>query len=285
MVKNNVGEWDTNADNNTDVGGINIAEGMPAASVNNAMREMMAQTREFWNRQIATVETFSAAYTAVLTDRSKLLRFTDTATLTLTAAATLTDGWYVFVSATGGTVTIDPNAAETIDGATTLAVATGDSVLVFCNGSTFYTLNFRITPGSVGTSELADGSVTGAKIPSSAITATHLAANSVGSSEIAASAVGLSELSSAAETELKENDVSTTTSSSEISFVIGHHIGCTSVATSGSANPRNSTVSPRLHTSFANEYNLAGSGLFLSGTWRQRGKSGDSEFAILQRIS
>jgi len=43
MAKNTVGDWDTTANNNTDVGGISIAEGMMAANVNNAMREMMAQ--------------------------------------------------------------------------------------------------------------------------------------------------------------------------------------------------------------------------------------------------
>jgi hypothetical protein len=41
--KNAITDWDTNPDNNTDVGGINIAEGCPAANLNNSERTMMAQ--------------------------------------------------------------------------------------------------------------------------------------------------------------------------------------------------------------------------------------------------
>ena len=47
MAKNSVSDWDTTANNNTDVGGINIAENCPAANVNNAMREIMAQVADY----------------------------------------------------------------------------------------------------------------------------------------------------------------------------------------------------------------------------------------------
>lgn len=43
MAKNAVGDWDTTASNNSDVGGVNIAENCPAAGINNAIRTMMAQ--------------------------------------------------------------------------------------------------------------------------------------------------------------------------------------------------------------------------------------------------
>lgn len=43
MAKTDTSQWDITATNNADVGGINIAEGMAAAGVNNAMREIMAQ--------------------------------------------------------------------------------------------------------------------------------------------------------------------------------------------------------------------------------------------------
>ena len=43
MSKNAIGDWSTTADNNADVGGINIAEGMSPANVNNALREIMSQ--------------------------------------------------------------------------------------------------------------------------------------------------------------------------------------------------------------------------------------------------
>ena len=43
MPKTSVDQWDATAGNNTDVGGINIDEGMSPGDVNNAIREMMAQ--------------------------------------------------------------------------------------------------------------------------------------------------------------------------------------------------------------------------------------------------
>lgn len=45
MPKNAVSDWDTTAINNTDVGGINIAEGCAMANLNNGMREIMAQIK------------------------------------------------------------------------------------------------------------------------------------------------------------------------------------------------------------------------------------------------
>ena len=45
MPKSAVSDWDTVAANNTDIGGISIAEGCAMANLNNAMREMMAQIK------------------------------------------------------------------------------------------------------------------------------------------------------------------------------------------------------------------------------------------------
>lgn len=46
MSKDKVSEWSSTAANNTDVGGVNIAEGMAPSGVNNAMREIMAQIKD-----------------------------------------------------------------------------------------------------------------------------------------------------------------------------------------------------------------------------------------------
>lgn len=46
MPKNKVSEWSSNPANNTDVGGINIAEGCAPSGINNAIREMMAQIKD-----------------------------------------------------------------------------------------------------------------------------------------------------------------------------------------------------------------------------------------------
>jgi hypothetical protein len=87
----------------------------------------------------ANVLAKSANYTALLVDRSKLIKSTATLTLSLTAAATLLDGWFIDVRADTGTTTIDPNGAETIDGAATLALSVGQSCRVRCDGSNFTT--------------------------------------------------------------------------------------------------------------------------------------------------
>lgn len=47
MAKTKISEFDTNPDNNTDIDGINIAENCPPANINNAIRELMSQLKDF----------------------------------------------------------------------------------------------------------------------------------------------------------------------------------------------------------------------------------------------
>lgn len=82
----------------------------------------------------------SSGYTAVAADAGKTLRFTAAATLALTAAAALGNGWSLNVVADGGAVTIDPNGSETINGQTTLVVPNGTSATIICDGSNFFTV-------------------------------------------------------------------------------------------------------------------------------------------------
>ncbi|TAX54729.1 hypothetical protein [Rhizobium leguminosarum] len=81
----------------------------------------------------------SGDYTALSSDDNAIHRFTAAATLTLTAAATLGADWHYAVIADGGDVTIDPNGAETIDGAATLVIKNGYSVEIICSGAAFFT--------------------------------------------------------------------------------------------------------------------------------------------------
>jgi hypothetical protein len=46
MPKNKVSEYSATAANNTDIGGINIAEGCAPSGINNAIRELMAQLKD-----------------------------------------------------------------------------------------------------------------------------------------------------------------------------------------------------------------------------------------------
>ena len=47
MAKTKISEFDSNPANNTDIDGINLAEGMAPGLVNNAIRELMAQLKDF----------------------------------------------------------------------------------------------------------------------------------------------------------------------------------------------------------------------------------------------
>lgn len=94
--------------------------------------------------------TKSGAYTVVAADRGKTIVCTGTWSLSLTAAATLADGFsFAVVNAGTGTITIDPNLTEQIDGATTLALAAGKSAVVCCNGSAFYSIGAKATGGLI----------------------------------------------------------------------------------------------------------------------------------------
>jgi hypothetical protein len=74
-------------------------------------------------------------------DFNKTLICTGSWTQTVTAAATLADGFVFHIRNAGtGTITLDPNSSETVDGATTIAIGPGESFSVFCNGSAFYTV-------------------------------------------------------------------------------------------------------------------------------------------------
>ncbi len=72
-------------------------------------------------------------------DKARLIDITSGSfTQTLTAAATLGAGWFVYLTNTGsGTVTVDPNGSETIGGVATATLRPGDVWLVVCTGSAF----------------------------------------------------------------------------------------------------------------------------------------------------
>lgn len=137
MVKPNFLSWDTTANNNEDVGGVNIKEGCAPSGINNAIREIMAQLRaDIDGGMVYTAK--ATNYTAVANDNNGYLRFTAAATLSLTAVATLGADWHVFVQADGGDVIVDPNASETINGASTITIRNGESALIISNGSAFF---------------------------------------------------------------------------------------------------------------------------------------------------
>lgn len=83
----------------------------------------------------------SSNYTVIATDRGVVFVCTGTFTLSLTAAATLADGFtFAVINAGTGIVTIDPNSTEQIDGANTKDIAAGSWAIVSCTGAAFYSM-------------------------------------------------------------------------------------------------------------------------------------------------
>lgn len=93
--------------------------------------------------RLGSIQSKNANYTPVVTDFGRAIKCTAALTLALTAAATLGNGWfiYLYVDAAGGTVVIDPNSSETVQGATTFNMYPGDEAVLLCDGSNF-TLRF-----------------------------------------------------------------------------------------------------------------------------------------------
>lgn len=86
-------------------------------------------------------------YTVVAADRGKVIQCTGTLTINIAAAATLGDGFCFAIRNSGtGSVTVDPNLTETINGTTTVMVGAGDFVIVYCNGSNFSTVGGSSAP-------------------------------------------------------------------------------------------------------------------------------------------
>ena len=130
------------ASGNNSVGGINIATGCSPANVDNALRKIVDDIGEgLANGYFATAlpATKSAGYTVLTTDRGKLFNCTSALTLALPVAATAAAGFMFWVKANGAAVILDANAAELIDGAATVTIASGSSAFVVCTGTAWVT--------------------------------------------------------------------------------------------------------------------------------------------------
>lgn len=105
-------------------------------------------------------------------DTKKLINITSgTFTQTFVAAATLGAGWYVWIKNSGsGTITLNPDGTETIDGEETITMSPGDTRLISCTGTLFYSVlvptqtSVAITGGTITgitNLEATGGTITG----------------------------------------------------------------------------------------------------------------------------
>lgn len=88
------------------------------------------------NKSLLLYSARSSNTALAVSDSGTLIDATGTYTQTFAAAATLGSGWWCYVRNAGaGVITLDPNASETIGGATTLDVAVGEAYLIQCTGA------------------------------------------------------------------------------------------------------------------------------------------------------
>lgn len=112
------------------------AGGTGASNATDARANLTAATRR-------TRSAKAANYTAQATDDGAWFEATAAITLSFAAAATLGNRWECLVFANGGDVTLDPNGAETINGAATLVIEDGGAALVHCTGATLHAVTMH----------------------------------------------------------------------------------------------------------------------------------------------
>ncbi len=88
------------------------------------------------------VTTFSSAYTAIASDRASYYVWDSGAgTLTLTAAGTLGNDWFMMLRNGGtGTLTVAPSGGNLINGAASISLQPSDSCFICCSSVAFYTV-------------------------------------------------------------------------------------------------------------------------------------------------
>jgi hypothetical protein len=154
MAKISVLDYDiATAANNSDIGSIAILGTSPISNFDNAFRELMLEIGVAITRHVTKA---AGTYTPAKTDHNQLWRATGAVTLNLTAAATLTTGWALWLKADGGAILVDPNSTETINGATTLTIPDGSSAFVVCTGTAFFA---NVVGNSSGPSSATDKAI------------------------------------------------------------------------------------------------------------------------------
>lgn len=103
----------------------------------------------------------------IVTDtyQNNVIECTAALTLSLEAAATSGEGFvFTVYNSSAGNVIIDPDGAEQINGATTLTVAAGRSVLVVCTGSAWSGLFLSAAVGTIASQDANNVAITGGTI-------------------------------------------------------------------------------------------------------------------------
>lgn len=163
MPKSSIGDYDTVAANNSDVGGINIAEGCPAAGINNALRELMAQIAAWRDGAItALLPKAGGTMTGNLSDMGSGSTVKDPGGAAQSVgyrnipSNPRSTGYTIALADIGKCVDITTGGV-TIPSNATVAFAVGDTISIYNNGGSAQT----ITQGSGVTLRLAGTATTG----------------------------------------------------------------------------------------------------------------------------
>jgi hypothetical protein len=182
MPKNKISEYSSTASSNTDIGGINIAEGCPPSNINNAIRELMAQVKDFQigadgdgltvstiNATTATFGTLIASFGAVtatslnVSGGSVLASASISGALT-SATANITTATIGAIQGTNATLT---NALPIASGGTALTTLTAENVILG-NGTSAPKF---VAPGTTGNVLTSNGTTwTSAAPPAGGVT-------------------------------------------------------------------------------------------------------------------
>ena len=169
MAKNKVSEWSSTASNNTDVGGIDIAEGCAPSGINNALRTMMAEIKDMQSG--ASGDDFTVAGTLALTGG-----------LTLDGAAG-TSGQVMVSAGSGNTPTWGNAFVAGMIMMWSGSIATIPSGWYLCNGSNgtpdlrnkFVIGAFQDNAGVANTTITGSNSLTGGSKDAIVVSHTHTA--------------------------------------------------------------------------------------------------------------
>jgi hypothetical protein len=94
--------------------------------------------------QSVPITSFNADYTAGVADRARMYNWTGAGgTFTLPSAAVVGDNWFTYLRNSGtGAIAATPSGVNTIDGAASLSFQPGESAIIACDGTNFYTIGF-----------------------------------------------------------------------------------------------------------------------------------------------
>ena len=153
MAKTKISEYDSTAANNTDVDGVNLAEGCPPSGINNAIREVMAHLKDFQTGSSSDALTVGGTFTA-----SGNANFTGEIQLNGSAG---TAGQYLTSQGSGSDPTWTSLTAFASGMLMMWSTASAPSGWLLCNGSAVSRTTYSALFAVVGTTFGAgDGSTT-----------------------------------------------------------------------------------------------------------------------------